>query len=431
LNRILFTISGTISTDNPGGPASGATVQLKQGGVNVGTAVSSAEDGSYTIPSVPAGDGYTIEMSLTGYTTGTISVFSVSGNVSGKDLTLIKLTVPTYTISGTISTDNPEGPASGATVQLKQGGVNVGSAVSSVVGGSYTILSVPAGDGYTIEVSLTGYTTDTIPLFSVSGNVSGKDLTLNQKIIGLTGVRRTKTPDAIADAIDNEIFEIDFSITNLTAGASYQLQYRTIGDANQTPASLNLLSDVGAWVSGETKAVIGADVDGETLHIYYTPPNQRQGYQYRVIGSVSGKTSSVGTLVSTPTNTIQVVTNATIGTESGIYAYAVKGQITASGLSGPYAGGTITASYTVSSAVSGLGFQPGESISVYAQKETTDTSKPAGGQITIGAPIVAIGSYAAPAAIVTLPALGIQNAGVTAGTVSYRWVNVTYVITAK
>jgi uncharacterized repeat protein (TIGR02543 family) len=176
----IYSITGTITTDAPpGGLASGAGVQLQQGGTNVGGPVSTDGNGVYTITGVPAGIGYTIEVSLTGYTTGVSSLFDVAGNETGKNLELLKITVPVYTISGTITTNNPGGAAVGAGVQLKQGVTTVGGPVSTDAGGVYTITSVPAGNGYTIEVSLSGYTTDTISSFDITtGNVMGKNLEL-------------------------------------------------------------------------------------------------------------------------------------------------------------------------------------------------------------------------------------------------------------
>jgi hypothetical protein len=58
----------------------------------MGEAVTTGADGAYTIPGVPAGSGYTIEVSLDGYETGTISSFDETGNVTGKNLTLVKRT---------------------------------------------------------------------------------------------------------------------------------------------------------------------------------------------------------------------------------------------------------------------------------------------------------------------------------------------------
>jgi formylglycine-generating enzyme required for sulfatase activity len=121
------------------------------------------------------GDAYTIEVSLGGYTAGTIPLFEVRGDVTGKDLILSRAF---YTVSGAIATENPGGVAGGASVQLKQDGVNMGNAVSADGTGAYTITGVPAGTGYTIEVSLSGYFTGTLSSFDVRGNVTGKNLTL-------------------------------------------------------------------------------------------------------------------------------------------------------------------------------------------------------------------------------------------------------------
>jgi uncharacterized repeat protein (TIGR02543 family) len=184
LVRIVYTVSGTITTDNPsGGLANGASVQLKQGGGTVGGPVTTGSDGAYTITDVPAGD-YTIEVSLAGYTTGTISSVTVAGDVTGKNLTLVRIV---YTISGTITTDNPGGAANGASVQLKQGGSDVGSVVTTAANGTYTISNVLPGNDYTIEVSMTGYTTGTSSSFNVTtGDVTGKNLILARIICTVT-----------------------------------------------------------------------------------------------------------------------------------------------------------------------------------------------------------------------------------------------------
>jgi formylglycine-generating enzyme required for sulfatase activity len=90
----LCSVGGIITTNKPGGAASGASVQLQRGGVNVGGPVSTDGSGAYTISGVPAGTGYTIEASLAGYVPGTGAPFDVTtANVTAKDLTLVKIPV--------------------------------------------------------------------------------------------------------------------------------------------------------------------------------------------------------------------------------------------------------------------------------------------------------------------------------------------------
>jgi hypothetical protein len=89
VSNAIHTISGTITTSDGAG-ASGASVQLNRDGSPLGSAVSAGANGAYTISGVSAGT-YTIDVSLAGYVTGTITGFTVSGaNVSGKDLVLQK-----------------------------------------------------------------------------------------------------------------------------------------------------------------------------------------------------------------------------------------------------------------------------------------------------------------------------------------------------
>jgi hypothetical protein len=85
-------VGGTITLASNENPAAGAltaaSVQLKDGSSPVGTPVHPDSGGIYRFDGVADGT-YTIEVSLAGYVTGTISGFTVSsGNVTGKDLTL-------------------------------------------------------------------------------------------------------------------------------------------------------------------------------------------------------------------------------------------------------------------------------------------------------------------------------------------------------
>jgi hypothetical protein len=182
VSSTVYTISGTVSVSDSGSPA-GAQVQLRQDGSPVGQAAIAGSDGAYTISGVAAGT-YTIEVSLAGYTTGAIAPFTVSGTVSGKDiqLTAVPTSGTAYTISGTVSVNDGGSPA-GAQVQLRQAGSPVSQAVTAASNGAYTINGA-AGGTYTIEVSLAGYTTGTIDSFTVSSNVSGKNIQLAKTSTG-------------------------------------------------------------------------------------------------------------------------------------------------------------------------------------------------------------------------------------------------------
>jgi uncharacterized repeat protein (TIGR02543 family) len=90
-----YTVSGVISVSD-GASAAGAELQLTKSDVAYGSAVSAGADGAYSIGGVPAGT-YAIAVTREGYAPGTISAFTVSGDLSGKDLTLTAL--PDYTVS--------------------------------------------------------------------------------------------------------------------------------------------------------------------------------------------------------------------------------------------------------------------------------------------------------------------------------------------
>jgi hypothetical protein len=234
---------------------------------------------------------------------------------------------------------------------------------------------------------------------SVSGSVSAS--------------RRLKTADATpADALDNEIYEIDFTIGGATEGASYQLQYRKLGTSNQTKATV--LDEVGEWTAGPSVTATGADLSSKEFHIYFTPPAQRQAYQYRVVGTAAGKSAQTSGVTSITGITAVVDNNTSMISGETIYAFAVKGALSFSG----YISGTMF-NFTLT------GAQPGESVQVYAQTKVTTTT---GGNTAFGV-VTSLGTITAAATApvsITIPSPGTDTA-----THTYEWVNLSYVVNAK
>jgi hypothetical protein len=142
---------------------------------------------------------------LSGFTTGTISSFTVSGNVTDKNLTLAQIT---YSVSGTVSKSDGGG-ASGASVQLRKDGSAVGSAVTANGSGEYAISGVRPGT-YAIEGSLADYISGSTGSFTISnGNVTGKNLTLQK---GAPAPITGKTLQAALDEIKGKAAQGEYVI---------------------------------------------------------------------------------------------------------------------------------------------------------------------------------------------------------------------------
>jgi hypothetical protein len=133
---LTWNISGTV-TKSDGGAASGASVMLvnTSDNSNAGQSPSNAA-GEYIITGVVAGS-YKITATLNGYETGSIdAVKIVDSDVTGKDIVLQKITVPTYVIGGAVT--KPDGSAAaGASVQIRRVSDNtdIGQAATTGVSG--------------------------------------------------------------------------------------------------------------------------------------------------------------------------------------------------------------------------------------------------------------------------------------------------------
>jgi hypothetical protein len=141
---ITWSISGTIT---PGTSGSGALVTLSGAASQTATADGS---GNYSFSGLANGN-YAVTPSKAGYT---FSPTSQSVTISGGNATVAAFTAtaaPTWTLSGTIT-----GDGGGASVALRQGGSNIGSAVASG-SGNYSFSNLANGT-YTVTPSKTGFT---------------------------------------------------------------------------------------------------------------------------------------------------------------------------------------------------------------------------------------------------------------------------------
>jgi hypothetical protein len=201
-----YNISGTI-TKSEGGAASGASVMLVKISDNgdAGQSPTNAA-GEYIMTGVSAGS-YKIVATLNGYETGTIDeVKIVDSDITGKDITLLKITVPTYTVSGVVT--KPDGSAAtGASVKILKASdnTNAGQAMTTNAAGEYSIDNIPAGT-YNIIIVLDGYETGTLANVSVNNtdlpdqNVTLQTITVNANAISIV----YSDNDAIIDNLPSD-----------------------------------------------------------------------------------------------------------------------------------------------------------------------------------------------------------------------------------
>jgi hypothetical protein len=232
-----YSISGTV-TKSDGGAAAGASVMLVKisDGSNAGQAPANAT-GEYIITGVAAGN-YKITAALDGYETASTGAITViDADVTGENITLQKIAVPTYSVSGVVA--KPDGsPAAGASVQIRRASDNtdVGQAATTDASGAYSIGHIPAGT-YHIIIALDGYETGTLTGVTVTdSDLAGQNVTL-------------KTITVNATAISIVYSDNDATIGNLPSDGSVTAT-QSGADVNVTVASSS--PDIEFYVSGST-----------------------------------------------------------------------------------------------------------------------------------------------------------------------------------
>jgi hypothetical protein len=356
-----YSISGTVS--GAGGP--GATVNLT--GASTGSTTADS-GGNYTFAGLANGS-YTVTPSKTGYTyTPTSQAVTVNGaNVAAVNFS--STTVPTYSISGTIS--GAGGPS--ATVALT-GKATASTTADSV--GNYTFAGLANGS-YTVTPSKPGYAyaptskavtvnganvtavsfTSTAQAYSISGTISGAGGP--GATVALTG---TATASTTADSVGNYTFtgltNGSYTVTPSKTGYTFTPTSKavTMNGANVTGVSFTSTGQTYS-ISG---TISGAGGPGATVALAGTATASTtadSGGNYTFAGLTNGSytvTPSKSGYVYSPTSKAVTVNGANVTAvsfTSTAQAYSISGTI--SGAGGPGATvaltGTATASTTADS----------------------------------------------------------------------------------
>ncbi|MDR1895277.1 MAG: carbohydrate-binding domain-containing protein [Prevotellaceae bacterium] len=209
-----YNIGGVI-TKSDGGAAAGAAVKLLDAatGNDLGqTTVDAA--GTYVFAGIPAG-AYQIVVTLEGYETATVGGVNVSGDVSGKDVVLQKITAPVYAVSGVI-TKSGGGAAVGASVKLLNAADNTlaGQSTTADAAGAYTLAAVPAGE-YKMVITLDGYEAIVNNVTVGNDNLSNQNFALQTVTVNGNAVRIVYSGNTAT--VEN--LPSDGSITSSVSGA--------------------------------------------------------------------------------------------------------------------------------------------------------------------------------------------------------------------
>jgi environmental stress-induced protein Ves len=222
-----YTISGSIS----GLTASG--LQLQNNGVNTQTIASGAT--SFSFSGVASGSAYSITVSAqpTGETCTVASgTGTASGNVSSVEIACTTVTVPTYTISGTVSGLTAAGLVLqdnlGDNLTVASGATSFTFATAIPAGGAYavTVFTQPTGETCTVSNGVGTANADVTNVAIACTTVITPTYTISGTITGLTASgMQLENNGASAQTIASGA--TTFSFTGVPSGSAYAITVST------------------------------------------------------------------------------------------------------------------------------------------------------------------------------------------------------------
>lgn len=180
-------VAGTVTDAQAPVALSGVTVKLFQQGSLI-TSGATNSNGVYSLPA-PAGSGYSVEFSKSGYITKTIDNITIASNtITTVDAALTASSVIGQgTVSGTV-TDTLGNSLAGVTVRLLSGNTVVAT-VTNNQDGTYSITG-PAASGYTVEFSKTGYITSIASNVTITANSTTPNVNATLSLVLAEGQTR-------------------------------------------------------------------------------------------------------------------------------------------------------------------------------------------------------------------------------------------------
>jgi hypothetical protein len=237
------------------------------------------------------------------------------------------------------------------------------------------------------------------------------------------------------DGLDAEVYGIRVSVSDIEAGASYQVFARTVGGPNLKDVDEDndgyydkdsSQVDFGEWFVVNADPIVAAS-DIAPIYVTHSPSIQRQFYQYKAVATKTGLASS------------ESYVSSSFGYYSSIgNLSSAKPAIVTTSLGGNTSGSGTSVEFTLSSGVPAT-LQAGEKIEVFGfrQDYNIDTgvvSTPLPQQKVLVATIVAPPADDASAIATTVDATNLPE---DTGSHIYSWVGeppsntYSYVVTAK
>ena len=283
-------ITGTVK-DSADNPLEEVTVEVydANGLVDSGT---TGSDGTYLIGPVPVGSGYRVEFSKTTYVTvkkTNVTVDVVYG--ATVDAVLEKALAD---VQGKVTDATTDDPLEGVTIKVydANGLVDSGTTGSD---GTYLISSVPAGSGYRVEFSMTGYVTEEETDVTVDADDGATvNAALEAALGDIQGHVRSATTNEDLEDVTVEVHDSDglvasgttgsdgrYLIDSIPAGSGYRIEFSMLGYITVEETGVAVDAVAGATVDavmspilsvGETRIVLTWGATPTDLDSYLTGP---------------------------------------------------------------------------------------------------------------------------------------------------------------